>query len=217
MNQPKQPQGNFTMNLNFRRHRLPDAPQITGRISAPESPNDQFKYQAFERFDQEGRRYWIGPVEVNRTMRAALNSTAARGTHFIVIRENGFKTFQTLDDGKTPNPEYQALSEADRAHQNAQPSYWANWTREPGKDRQLRASAWDRGESQYGPWASGNTQYPITKAELAALEQAAMDPDAAYEADRAHLDALTASEPATVDDLIESGQVTRGMPDFGER
>lgn len=175
MNQPKQPEGNFKMNLNFRRNGNPKAPPITGTISTPEAPETMFPFSAFEHTDKNGESYFIGPVDTNRSMRQALSTPPAQGTHFLAIRENGFKIFREHHDG-TPNPAYEALSPDERAHEDSKPAYWASWTRGEGEP-QLRASAWERDPSRYGPWASGNTQYPMTKEQVAALE--AGQPDAA--------------------------------------
>jgi hypothetical protein len=57
------PQGNFVMNLNFRRANK-DAPPITGRISTPEDPETEFSFSAFRHIDKNGEAYWIGPVSV---------------------------------------------------------------------------------------------------------------------------------------------------------
>ena len=115
----------------------------------------------------------------------ALNTTPAQGTHFVAIRENGFKVFKELPDGSS-NPAYAKLSEADRAKEDSKPAYWATWTRGE-TDPQLRASAWERDPSRYGPWASGNTQHPLTKEQAAAMH-----------AGRADVAALNAPEPAMV-------------------
>jgi hypothetical protein len=167
MDQPtKQPQGNFKINLNFRRNGNAKAPPITGTISTPEDPETEFSFSAF-RHDGDKGAYWIGPVDPNRSMRQALNTAPAQGTHFVAIRENGFRVFKELPDG-SPNPAYATLSESDRAKEDSKPAYWATWTRGEN-DPQLRASAWERDPSRYGPWASGNTQHPLTKDQAAAL------------------------------------------------
>lgn len=85
MDQPKQPQGNFKMNLNFRRNGNAKAPPITGKISTPEEPEVEFSFSAFEHTDKTGQSYWIGPVDTNRSMRQALNTTPTQGTHFIPV------------------------------------------------------------------------------------------------------------------------------------
>jgi hypothetical protein len=168
MDQPKQPQGNFTMNLNFRRKGNDKAPPITGRISTPEEPDTEFAFSAFEHTDKNGESYWIGPVDTNTSLRQALNTTPKQGTHFVAIRENGFKVFKEHHDG-SPNPAYAKLSDAEQKHEDSKPAYWASWTRAEGQ-AQLRASAWEREPSRYGPWASGNTQHPLTKEQAAALQ-----------------------------------------------
>lgn len=193
MNQPKQPQGNFTMNLNFRRHANDRAPDITGSISTPEAPEAMFPFSAFEHTDKNGETYWIGPVDMNRSMRQALNTTPAQGTHFVAIRENGFKVFKDHHDG-SPNPKYAALSEAERTHEDSKPAYWASWTRGEGEP-QLRASAWERDPSRYGPWASGNTQHPLTKEQVQAMNLDAARYDAADIAD-------ATTRPAAMAELI---------------
>jgi hypothetical protein len=185
--QPTQPAGNFVLNLNFRRNGNAKAPPITGRISTPEDPETEFSFSAFKHLDKEGNPYWIGPVDVNRTMRQALNAEPAQGTNFVAIRENGFKVFKENADG-TPNRAYAALSADQQALENEKPSYWATWTRTEN-DPQLRAAAWERDPSRYGPWASGNTQHPLTKEQVAAL---GLRPD---QADAA---ALNAPEPKAV-------------------
>lgn len=172
--QPKQPQGNFVINLNFRRNGNAKAPPITGRISTPEDPETEFPFSAFRHTSEKGP-YWIGPVDMNRSVRQALNATALNGTNFVAIRENGFKIFKELHDG-SPNPAYDALSPEQQKHEDSKPAYWASWTR-TANDPQLRAAAWERDPTRYGPWASGNTQHPKTKEELAALEHG--QPDAA--------------------------------------
>lgn len=160
MDQPKQPQGQFTINLNFRRNANPNAPAITGRISAPETPDDVLTFDAFEHVGEKGR-YWIGQVNPSqRSLRQSLvKGTPERGTHFIAIRENSFKVFPVDAEGR-PNPAYEALSEADRKKADSQPAFWATWTRGP-EDKEIRAAAWEREPSRYGPWASGSTQYPL--------------------------------------------------------
>lgn len=168
MDQPQQPQGNFVMNLNFRRNTKKDAPPITGRISTPEDPETEYSFSAFSQTDDKGEPYWIGPVDMNRSMRQALNVQPERGSHFVAIRENGFKVFKELRDG-SPNPAYAALSKEQQAKEDSKPAYWASWTRTANQP-QLRASAWEREPSRYGPWASGNTQHPLTKEDAAALK-----------------------------------------------
>ncbi len=168
MSKTEQPQGNFKMNLNFRRNGNDKAPPITGTISAPEQPDVAYAFSAFEQIDKSGEPYWIGPVDMNRSMRQALNTQPQRGEHFVAIRENGFKLFKTLRDG-SPNPAYAELTEEEQAHEDSKPAFWASWTRSPDEP-QIRASAWERDANRYGPWASGNTQYPMTKEEVAALK-----------------------------------------------
>lgn len=182
MNQPKQPQGNFVLNLNFKRNTNPKAPAITGRVSTPEDPETEFNYSAFQQVDKNGEIYWIGPVDMSRSVRQALNSTALRGTHFVSIRENGFKVFKELPDG-TPNPAYAKLSPEQQEHADNLPAYWGSWTR-TATDPQLRLAAWEREPTRYGPWASGNTQHPISKEQAAALK-----------ADQPDADFLNAPEP----------------------
>jgi hypothetical protein len=177
MDQPKQPQGNFVLNLNFRRNGNAKAPPITGRISTPEDPEAEYLFSAFRHEGEKGQ-YWIGPVEMNRSMRQALNAQPGPGTNFVAIRENGFKIFKTLEDGQTPNPAYTKLSAEQQTQEDNKPAYWATWTRAPELP-QLRAAAWERETARYGPWASGNTQHPMTKEQAAALgrtpEQATTD------------------------------------------
>jgi hypothetical protein len=183
MDKPEQPQGNFIINLNFKRNTNPKAPPITGRISTPEDPETEFNFSAFEHTDKNGESYWIGPVDMNRTVRQALNATAQPNTNFVAIRENGFKVFKEDHKGR-PNPAYAKLSAAEQKHEDGKPAYWASWTRTEAEP-QLRAAAWERDASRYGPWASGNTQHPLTKEQAAALG-----------ADKAHADMLNAPEPA---------------------
>lgn len=180
---PAQPQGNFVINLNFKRNSNPKAPPITGRISTPEDPETEFSFSAFQHTDKSGETYWIGPVDMNRSMRQALNAKSAEGTHFVAIRENGFKVFKEHHDG-TANTAYAKLTAEQQAKEDSKPAYWATWTR-TAAEPQLRASAWERDASRYGPWASGNTQHPLTKEQVAAL--AAGLPDTAT---------LNAPEPA---------------------
>ena len=73
MDQTEQPRGNFTLNLNFRRNGNAKAPPITGRISTPEDPETEFAFSAFRHENEKGP-YWIGPVDMNRSMRQALNA-----------------------------------------------------------------------------------------------------------------------------------------------
>lgn len=198
MDQPQQPQGNFVMNLNYRRKTNENAPAVTGRISAPEEPDVAYSFSAFAHEDDKGRPYWIGPVDANRTMRRALNATNERGTHFIAIRENEFKVFKELPDG-TPNPDYTRLSKQEQELEDSKPSYWASWTRTLDQP-QIRASAWEREPTRYGPWASGNTQYPLTKEEAAALKagQPGLDFLGSREAPR------TAPKPRRTDERTSS-------------
>lgn len=167
MTTDKQPTGNFTMNLNFARNGNKKAPPITGRISTPEDRETEFTFKAF-RQDGEKGRYWIGPVDMTRTLRQGLSETALRGHKFVAIRENGFKVFKELEDGSR-NPAYEALSTDDKAKADALPSFWAKWTRNPETDPVLDAFAWEREPTRYGPWASGNTQHHQTREELAGL------------------------------------------------
>lgn len=166
MTQPERPSGNFTLNLNFRRNGNAKAPPITGRISTPEDPETEFQFSAFRNENEKGQ-YWIGPVDMNRTMRQALNAVSERGTNFIAIRENSFKVFKEQADG-SPNPAYAKLSAEQQALEVAKPTYWASWTRS-ANDPVLIAHAWERDPSRYGPWASGNTQHPLTKEQAAEL------------------------------------------------
>ncbi|MEQ1715797.1 MAG: hypothetical protein ABL907_07415 [Hyphomicrobium sp.] len=175
MDKPQQPQGNFVISLNFKRNSNPKAPPITGRISTPEDPETEFNFSAFEHTDKNGESYWIGPVDMNRSMRQALNTEAQQGTNFVAIRENGFKVFKDDHKGQ-PNPAYAKLTPAEQAHEDSKSAYWASWTRTEAEP-QLRASAWEQDASRYGPWASGNTQHPLTKEQAAALK--AGKPDAA--------------------------------------
>lgn len=175
MDKPTQPQGNFVMNLNYSRNTSDKAPPITGRISTPEDPEAEYSFSAFAHSDDKGRPYWIGPVDQNRSMRQALNATKEPNTHFIAIRENEFKVFATLANGE-PNPAYAKLSKAEQEHEDSKPAFWASWTRTEGQ-AQIRASAWEREPSRYGPWASGNTQYPLSKEEAAALKAGKPDRD----------------------------------------
>lgn len=149
MDKPFLPQGNFVLNLNFRRNGNDKAPPITGRISTPEDPVTEYSFSAFEHTDTNGQPYWIGPVDMNRTMRQALNSQPQPGTHFVAIRENGFKVFKDRYDG-SPNPAYANLSAEQQKLEDSKPAYWATWTRTP-KDPQLRGAAWERDASRYGP------------------------------------------------------------------
>lgn len=166
MNPTDQPRGNFVINLNFKRNGNPKAPPITGRISTPEDPDTEYTFSAFKQIDDKGSPYWIGPVDMNRTVRRALNNETVRGSNFVAIRENGFRVFKELPDG-SPNPAYAQLTADEQAHEDSKPAYWASWTRTPAEP-QLRAAAWDR-EGRNGPWASGNTQHPMSKEEAAAL------------------------------------------------
>jgi hypothetical protein len=180
---PTQPQGNFVIYLNFKRAANPKAPPITGRISTPEDPETEFNFSAFEHTDKNGESYWIGPVKMNCSMRQALNTETQQGTNFVAIREKGFKVSKDDQKGQ-PNAAYAKLTVAEQAHEDSKPAYWASWSRTDAEP-QFRASAWERGASRYGPWASGNTQHPLTKEQAAALK--AGMPDAAM---------LNAPEPA---------------------
>ena len=172
----EQPKGNFVMNINFRRASNSDAPAITGRISAPETPDRQFDFSAFaqqetDKVTGEIKTYFIGPVNNTSSMREALAQKKERGTHFIAIRPNQFKIFATLDDG-TPNPDYEALSDHEKAQEDLKPDWWAKWTRDANLPV-LDASAWEREANRYGPWASGNTQHHLTKEQAAQMLNAA--------------------------------------------
>jgi hypothetical protein len=171
----KQPQGKFNINLNYRRNRNPNSPAITGKISTPEDPDNLFDFAAFENTDKTGQSYWIGSVDMTRSVRQGLNTTKTNGTHFVAIRENGFKIFKELPDG-TPNPAYAALDQAKQEKEDSKPAYWATWTRN-ATDKPLRAAAWERKPTRYGPWASGTTQYPLTKDQVDGLAYD-MHPDA---------------------------------------
>ena len=175
MDQSQQPRGKFTLNINFRRNGNAKAPPITGVVSTPEAPDQTFSFAAFEKIDKNGEPYWIGPVDTARSVRQALNGPAERGSHFVAIRENAFKVFKEMHDG-SPNPAYAALSAAQQASEDKKPAYWGSWTRAVD-DPQLRLNAWEREPNRYGPWASGNTQYPMTKEQAEALK--AGRPDAA--------------------------------------
>lgn len=162
MDQKTEARGTFTMNLNFRRKTNERAPAITGRISAPETPDQEHSFSAFEQTDDKGQRYWIGPVEPTTSIRQALHAEAAQGTHFVAVRTNSFKVFKTLENGQT-NPAYEALSAEEKAKEDLKPDFWATWTRDTKKDKPLRCAAWEREPNRYGPWASGHTQYPIPR------------------------------------------------------
>lgn len=170
------PQGNFTMNINFKRGRNSDGPPITGRISTPEDPDKMYNFSAFaheeaDKLTGEMRTYYIGPVNMATNLREALAKTNERGTHFVAIRQNQFKVFATLEDGK-PNPEFEALSTEDQEKEMAKPDWWAKWTRDVNAPV-LDASAWERDANRYGPWASGNTQHHMTKEQIAQAEELA--------------------------------------------
>ena len=169
MDQPKQPQGNFVMNINFRRKGNEKAPPITGRISTPEDPEAQFSFSCFEHADKNGEIYWIGPVDVNTSLRAALNTTPKQGHNFVTVRMNGFKVFKENIDGSL-NPAYAALNPEQQKAEDAKPAFWGSWTRDPDNDPVLKHAAWERDPSRYGPWASGNTQHPLTKDEADRLK-----------------------------------------------
>lgn len=170
------PTGNFKMNLNFRRAKNSNAPAITGSISTPEHPDKMFDFSAFAQQETdkdtgEVKTYYIGPVNNATTMREALSQTKENGTHFIAIRPNQFKVFATLEDG-SPNPAYEALSEAEQQKEDIKPAWWGKWTRS-AEQPVLDCSAWEREASRYGPWASGNTQHHMTKEQLNGAEHAA--------------------------------------------
>ena len=80
---------------------------------------------------------------------------------------NGFKVFKELRDG-SPQPAYAKLSEEEQAHEVQQAAFWATWTR-AAVNRRFRASAWEREANRYGA-SRWNTQHPMTKDEIAALE-----------------------------------------------
>jgi hypothetical protein len=185
MNPTEQPKGNFVINLNFRRNGNAKAPPITGRISTPEDPETEFSFSAF-RHDSDKGQYWIGPVDTNRSVRQALNTQPSQGTNFVTIRENGFKVFKELPDGTT-NPTYARLSAAEQEHEDAKPAFWGTWTRTE-HEPVLRSAAWERDPTRYGPWASGNTQHPLTKEQAAALGR---------NTEQANADLLNAPEPRT--------------------
>lgn len=161
--------GNITMNLNFRRKGNGKAPAITGRISTPEDPETEFAFSAFEHADKNGELYWIGPVDMNRSMRHALANESPKSHNFVTIRMNGFKVFKDNIDG-TPNEAYAKLSAEEKKAEDAKPAFWGSFTRNPDTDPVLKHAAWERDPSRYGPWASGNTQHPLTKEEAAALK-----------------------------------------------
>ena len=165
MDPSNQPKGHFTINLNYRRKANDRAPDITGRISTPESPDQEFSFSAFEQTDKNGDTYWIGPVDTATSLRRALGTLPERGHNFIAIRENGFKVFAEDRDGN-PNPAYQALTPEERAREDAKPAFWAKWTRHPENDPVLDAHAWEREPNRYGPWASGNTQHHLNREQL---------------------------------------------------
>ena len=145
-------------------------PPITGRISTPEDPDTTFPFSAFRHVDDKGRPYWIGPVDINRSVRQALSTTPKQGHNFVAIRENGFKVFATLAEG-TANAAYTALTPIEQAHEDKKPSFWLTWTRDPEKDPVLHGHLWEREPNRYGRWASGSTQHHRTKDELAAMLQ----------------------------------------------
>lgn len=168
--QPRQdklgrPVGNFVVNYNYDSRNNPRAPQFKGRVSAPEAPEVEFEFSAFRHLDDKNNPYWIGPVTTAKTLRQASYATSLRGHHFVTIRENGFKIFKENPDG-TPNPAYEALSDEDKAKEDAKPSYWGSWTRNPDNDPVLKLAAWDRD----GQWTSGNSQHPISKEEAQRLK-----------------------------------------------
>lgn len=168
MDQSQQPRGKFTLNINFRRKGNAKAPPLTGILSTPEAPEKTFEFSAYEKVDKNGEVYWIGPVENARSVRQALNGPAERGTHFVAIRENAFKVFKELHDGSS-NPAYAALTNEQQALEDKKPAYWGSWTR-TANDPQLKLNAWEREPNRYGPWASGNTEHPLTKEQADALK-----------------------------------------------
>ena len=56
------------------------------------------------------------------------------------------------------------------AKEDDKPAFWGSWTRNPDTDPILKHAAWERVPNRYGPWASGNTQHPLTKEEAAQLK-----------------------------------------------
>jgi hypothetical protein len=175
MNQPKEPHGNFVMNRNYKHNSNPKAPSITGRISTPEDKDLEYHFAAFQKFDDDGKRYWIGPVDMTLSFRHALTSDRpARGTNFVAIRENGFKIFKERDDG-SPNPAYQVLTAEQQAKEDSKPPFWATWTRTDAHPK-LRAAGWDR-TSRYGKFVSGSVQHPLTKEQVEANKALYADAD----------------------------------------
>lgn len=169
MDPKNQPKGKFSMNINFRHRTNADAPAINGRISTPDEPEVLYAFEAFAN-ERDGKPYWIGPVNMHRSMRQALLAEETpRGHNFVTIRINEFKVFKELEDGKSPNPKYLELSDEERAKEDAKPAYWGSWTRNPETDQVLRTAAWEREPNRRGYWASGNTYVPMTRDQVAQM------------------------------------------------
>ncbi len=162
------------ISLNFSRNSNPKAPPITGRISTPEDPETEFNFSAFEHTDKNGESYWIGPVDMNRSMRQALNTEPSKAPTSSPSAKTGSRCSRSDHDG-SPTPHTPHSPKPSRRTRTASPPIGP-----PGrapKEPQLRASAWERDPRRYGPWASGNTQHPLTKEQAAALDTG--KPDAA--------------------------------------
>jgi hypothetical protein len=171
MSKIDQPKGIIRINYNAKARTNPSAPFLVGKISTPEKPDALFPFALFHHTDDNGQPYFIGPVSPSLTLRGALAATAnsAPNAHFAVMRSNGFKVFAEMPDGK-PNPAFTSLSADKQALENAKPAFWGSWARN-GDDALLRFSAWDRGQGNYGLWASGNVQHPLTNEEAEALRK----------------------------------------------
>ena len=166
MDKTQQTQGNFVINLNFRRNTNPKAPPITGRISTPEDPETDFTFPP-STHDRNGESYFIGPVDMNRSMRHALNRrTPSKAQHFIAIRENGFKIFKHHHDApQTPNTPH-SPKPSNCTKTASPPIGHLDTHREGTATPCIRLGT---RPTRYGPWASGNTQHPLTKEQAAAL------------------------------------------------
>jgi hypothetical protein len=164
-------------------------PLFRGTISSPEEPDAMHEFAVWPYEGKEGKLFFAGPVRLLSTragveehLEAARMSVeeAAKidpdkvnpetgeiesypyelnpGT--IILRVNNAKILMS-------DPAFIALDQAAADTNAKRPLYWLKWQRDAG-EKEVRGSLWDR-SGRYGPFLSGNTQYPLSREEAQAL------------------------------------------------
>ena len=167
-------------------------PLFRGTISSPDEPDVLHEYAIWPYLGKEGKVFFAGPVRLLSTragvedhLEAAARMSAEDAAKIdpdkvdpesseiyenpyelnpgtIIMRVNNAKILKS-------DPAFPALDEAAREINANRPLYWLKWQREAGA-KEVRGSLWDR-SGRYGPFLSGNTQYPLTREEAQALSK----------------------------------------------